>query len=189
MNFKFIVKKSSAINHQLKNDEGFTMAELLVAMAVISILSVLTVTNIKNGTNEQALLRSAQTFASDIKKAQNLALSPKKYGVNPVCFYGIDIIDNSSYRLYYRDSANCAGLNQAQYRFNGQAVELEVFSLESGIQFAPPNNHDFAFIPPEPIILYNTNVNFEDKIVVLRIGNAGNTRTVTINKFGNVEVQ
>jgi len=127
---------------------------------------------------------------SNLKKAQNLALSPKKYGADPVCFYGVSLINNSSYRLYYRDSNNCAGIVPAQRRFNAQATEIEVILLEPGIQFVPPTNHDFVFIPPEPIVLYNTNADFADRAVPLRIGGAGGrTKTVTVNKFGNVEIQ
>ena len=173
-------------NQKLKNNSGFTMIELLVAMAIVSILSVLTLTNIREGSNDQALLRSAQNFASNIKKAQNFALSPKKYGANPVCFYGIKINTATDYFLYYNDRNNCVG----QVRYNNNfSTKLKTIKLENGIIFTNIVNQDIAFLPPEPMTYFFGNQNFIDKNIILQISGGLKTKTITINKFGNVEVQ
>ncbi len=174
------------INHKLQADRGFSMIELLVAMAVISILAIITLTNISKGSNEQALLRSAQIFASDIKKAQNLALSPKKYGLNPVCFYGIKIENASNYFLYYNDRSGCLGAVRYDNVFSKKLKNLK---LERGIIFEDTTNKDIAFVPPEPISYFFGNSDFLDQDIVFRINGGTKTKTVTINKFGNVEIQ
>jgi prepilin-type N-terminal cleavage/methylation domain-containing protein len=187
MNFSFFIKKSQITNHKSQIDSGFTMIELLVAMAIVSILSVLTVTNIRSGSKDQALLRSAQIFASDIKKVQNLALSPKKYDlVDPVCWYGIKIENATDYFLYYHDRAGCTG--QVRYS-NVFSTKLKTMKLESGIVFTDTTNKDFAFLPPEPMSYFFGNLDFSDQNIVLQINGDIKTRTVTINKFGNVEIQ
>jgi len=177
-----------------KKENGFTLLELMVSVAIISILSVFTIVNVRAGKNYQALLRSAQTFAYNIKKVQNLALSPKKYGTDPVCFYGIDIQNNTTYRIYYRDEPNCSNLVLNNYRYINAGVTpvLETIKLESGIRFAGGSiNHDMAFKPPEPIVIHNRTLDFADQTITLQIGTGfgGNTKNVVVNKFGNVEVQ
>ncbi len=186
---KFNIKKFLKFKAFFKADEGFTLLELLVAMSIIIIMSAVTVANIKVGNDRQALLRSTQKFAFDIRKVQNLALSPKKYGTNPVCFYGIKIESSTSYFLYYDDRSNC---NAGVTRFSGQSTKIDpqpVF-LESGIEFADTVNKEVTFVPPEPISYFFGNANNFPQNIVLRITqNITDTRTVTINKFGNIEIQ
>ncbi len=186
MNFKFIIKKSSIINHQLKGDGGFTMIELLVAMVIVSVLSVLTITNIRSGSKDQALLRSAQIFASDIKKTQNLALSPKKYSTEPVCWYGIKIENATDYFLYYHDRSGCTG----QVRYSSAfSTKIKTMKLENGIVFTDTTNKDVAFLPPEPMTYFFGGLDFSDQNIILQINGGTKIKTVTINKFGNVEIQ
>ncbi|MBI3671355.1 type II secretion system protein [Candidatus Azambacteria bacterium] len=171
-----------------KEKNGFTLVEILVAVAIISSLSFAIILNIRAGTNEQAILRSAQKFAFNLRKAQNLALSPQR-GVNTVCYYGVNIQNSTQYSIYYHEDANpnCPGsLNHYAAGDN----KIETITLDGGVEFANAVNQDVAFETPEPLTYFFGVLNFPSTAITLRLAsNPAITKNIIINRFGNVEIK
>jgi len=170
-----------------KKNSGFTLAELVLSIAIMAIISASAIFSIGNGGREQALLRAAQNFAFNVRKAQNLALSPKKYGVNPVCFYGVHTETPTQYFIYYHDQSPCPAGTQ----YNpGQSTKLETIIIEGGANFSGTSlNRDISFEPPEPITYFDGATGFATEKNIFFTNSIGSTRQVNINKFGNVSVQ
>ncbi len=169
---------------------GYTLVELLVSITIITTLFVITVANLRGGNDNQALLRSAQELAFNLRKVQNLSLSTKKYGVNSVCFYGLKIDTANSYFLYYNDTAGCSGPVMYVGDF-ATKIDPNPIYLEKGIEFSPTSvGKDIAFVPPEPLTYYMNSNNFAPQNIVLRIkSDIATTKIITVNRLGNIQIQ
>src|SRR3972149_11423845 len=83
------------------HEKGFTLIELLTAVAVIGIVSALVLVNLNTGKKQKDIERAAQKLMLDIRKAQNLSLSPSS---GNVCVYGIKINSANDYLIYRNDT-------------------------------------------------------------------------------------
>ena len=158
------------------------MIELLTAVAIIGILSALIVTKVN--TNQQNFNRAAQRLALDIRRAQNLSLSPPE---TDNCIYGVYRKSGSSYILYKRSKAQCLDGNY-KYVSGGQSTELETVSLPSGISWGGGGIRDVAFEGPEPITYLCVGGNCTPSSSISDTITMG-SKTIAVNRFGMVEVQ
>lgn len=76
---------------------AFTLIEVMVVMAIISIMAAVVVSSLGNGRTERELETNAREFASVIREAQNYALTGKQWssGDTP-CSFGVRWIGGSS---------------------------------------------------------------------------------------------
>lgn len=89
----------------MKNRKGFSLAELLVVMAIISIMTVAVLISYANSRKLNAINVSGRNFAAIVRELQNNALNGKQSvsGI-VVCGYGFHISGSApfyTYDLYY----------------------------------------------------------------------------------------
>lgn len=86
-------------NYPIKR-KGFTLIEMLVVMSIVALLSVLILAQYRYAQKQYALQQAAEKLASDIRRAQNMAISGAGITQN-IYGYGIYLKkDDSTYTLY-----------------------------------------------------------------------------------------
>lgn len=90
-----------------KQHSGFTLIELLIVLAIVSIMSGITLVFLGSGRPERAVETNAQEITAVIHEAQNAALTGKKMTGNGIpldntpCSFGVDWNTPNTYRLLY----------------------------------------------------------------------------------------
>lgn len=175
-----------------KANMGFTIIELIVVMFIITLLSTLVLANYRQGQWTYSLSRATQQMASDLRKAQNMAMS----GVDiegQYCGYGIEIYVNPrpySYRFYADVVDDCSDSN---HKYDGSDFVIETVNLPNGITIrsSSPSPLDIFFEPPEP----TTYINQSDAlglfgIITLEVENFDlPAKTITVNTSGLVQIE
>ncbi len=104
---------------------GFTLLELLIVIAVLSLMIVFVMPNIRNIKDEQALNSVVLELQSNIRFAQNNALSGTKCASSneSASEWRFTVIDNSSYQI----EASCVSGSSPtkSYSFKSQNVVIE----------------------------------------------------------------
>lgn len=177
------------------NKRGFTLIEALVVIAIIGILSVTITANYSSMRYKFALLRSAHQLSQDIRRAQEMATSAKKYEpTNQVPpGYGIYLIQGvgqTSYTLY----ADTSPLQGNQQYDKGQDAVVETFNLEEKvyiIDISSSTTVSINFKGPDPVTrIYNGSSNLNSVTITLALEHDSNiTKEVTVNKVGLIYVQ
>ena len=171
----------------LKRASGFTIIELLIVMVIISVLSVLVLTNYRSGQKKYALDQAAQKLVSDIRKTQNMSISGVE--ITGVCDesnscdgYGLYADMNNNFYIIYADKNS-----NATYQLPDPIIETINLPDKIEIQNVtplPPKIHIF-FKPPEPI----TFINGKDDVgylgtIVLGLVDSSLTKTITVTTAG-----
>lgn len=121
------------------SSEGFTLAELLVVIAVLSILSASFIISFRSSGNELALERSARRVAEVVDQARSLSLSGAQHeGVTVSGGFGLFVQEGTDEMYLFAD---CNG--DGEYQENGAASScpasaselVEVVQLERNIVF------------------------------------------------------
>jgi len=188
------------IQRSIKNGAGFTLAEILVSIFIIILLSGIIFANYRTGGQQFALQRSANKLAQDIRRVQQMAISASECepcgGIIPGTGYGIALDtnwDTRRYRLY----ADTNGDNEF---FTPQDTIIETIDLEKGIiikqigtlpdtspqvsiNFKPPDpDTKIKYLPAQPSL--------NEGILTLALEtNLNQTKTVKINKAGLIEIE
>ena len=190
-----IIKKSlllKAKSYKLKAGGGFTLIELLTAIAVIGIVSALVLVNLNTGKKQKDIERAAQKLMLDIRKAQNLSLSPSS---GNVCVYGLKINSVNDYFIYRNDdpAGDCA-IGRSYVGggcIMGESCVEEDVSIGDSIEISSGVGEDMAFEAPEPMTYFNGAPAAGTMTVTLSNSScpACVSKDVVINRFGQVEVQ
>lgn len=198
-----------------KNKGGFTVVEMLVVVAIILLLSGLMFTNYRSAQSETALQLSSQQLASDLRRAQNMALSTAitSQGIVSKGGYGLYFDTNSDSATKYILFAEC----NPEEAFNpiaescknklGQSVseEIESTDLRKGILLREIKLTDInvgektvtsgyiTFVPPEPKIIIGPISDPENPPVKISItissqGYPDIKKTITINAVGSINI-
>ena len=175
-----------------RKNKGFTLPEVLVVLSIIVIISTFMIINFRDAEESGKLQRSAQLLVQKIRKAQNLAMSSVEYQGAVPGAYGIYMEKQSPilYTLFVDLNGNYAW-NGIGGGGDGMVEEL---SLEEGIEIIdiiPGPKLHITFIPPDPSVLINSNVNTTDVTITLRrVGGVcpEDCRYVKLNNKGWVSV-
>lgn len=202
MNLNF-VKMLKCLNVRMRNS-GFTLVEILVVISIIILLSGIILVNYRTGARQFALQRSATKLASDIRRAQEMAVASEECqpcgGGVPAGGYGISIVKwSESYKLYADEN------NDKHYEFIHESYVEQIY-YEKGvelkdIQLLDPNRNlieiSINFTPPDPEINLQGDVgsHTESKEVVITLcltdtdcSDPKNTKTITVNKAGRIDI-
>jgi prepilin-type N-terminal cleavage/methylation domain-containing protein len=174
----------------LEKKTGFTLIELIVVIAIISILSVSVVANYRAGERQLALERSAYQLSQDVRKAQAMAMAATKCPASTACAgevplggYGLYLERNNNYYFLYAD------INNNEQYDSGEEVETIYF--ETGVVFSVSSPEFFSinFRPPDPKITINGTDQESQAIVINLELEQSKTKTITVNKVGLIEIE
>ncbi len=194
----------SSKNNNISN-KGFTLAEVLIIIAIMLFLFSMVLTNYNTGDKQFSLYRSAHDLAQDLRNAQEMAMTGK---TTPVQFGDDENFPAGGYGLYfenYKNSyilfADCDGDNKYDPSGGARRCEeatldipypekIQDLSLESGVIISSLNNSSFpltiVFFPPIPVITINSNPYNHEAVIKLELG--GKSKVVTINTAGLIDV-
>ena len=112
-----------------KSLQGFTLIEMLVIMAIISIISGSLIVNWRKNEKKYEVQYTAQAIVQNLRKAQDIALSGKKYPGEAVpSAYGIyfNINSKNSYLVF--------GDKNGNNTYQGGDILVETILLDPGIE-------------------------------------------------------
>ena len=166
--------------------KGFTLIELLVVTSIIILLSALLLADYRSGQRRYNLNQSAQKLASDLRKAQNMAIG----GVELVAlqYYGFGIETNptaqpTSYRFYADKNGN--------QRYDGSDDVLETVKLTAGVTLTSASSFDIFFAAPSASVFINgDNSPGISGLIKLEIPSSGlAARFVRVNTSGLIQIE
>lgn len=183
---------------------GFTLIEMLVVMAVITVLLSLVSFNFrKNATGAAARHQISSVIVADIRLAQSRAIAGTNYSGNAICGYGLHQTGQNSYVIYAGAPqgavSNCSLANRNYQNGTDFVVEnriIENTNMSVSGQLAG-NFYDIFFESPDPKAFVNNNSSLilAPTYADIYIFNAGQTcgatncTTIKIYTSGLVEVQ
>jgi prepilin-type N-terminal cleavage/methylation domain-containing protein len=168
---------------------GFTLVELLVVLFIILLLSTLLLVNYRGGQKKYALSQASQQLISDLRKAQNMAMSGAEiYG--QYCGYGLEIDQSNrptSYRFYADKSTDCQTSNN-QYDSGDEILEIIKLPSRIRIQSTSPSPIDIFFKPPQPTTYINADAGAGvSGTITLEIEGTSFTKIVTVTTAGLIQ--
>ena len=181
-----------------KSDAAFTLLEMIVVIGIIVLISALSFASYKEGQNQYVLQLSAQKLAADLRRAQNMALSTVVTNGGQISGGGYGIyfdksqnknltyilfadIDNPPGQVVY-DSGSDSTIEEIELK---KGVEINTISLDGDNTYS---NSYIIFTPPDPKVTIGTGSSTELRITVSLIKDSTRNRTVTINKFGKIDI-
>ncbi|MBI2587955.1 type II secretion system protein [Candidatus Azambacteria bacterium] len=138
----------------MRRDHGFSGTEFLVVLSLIAIVASFIIYSGARVRREQALSRSAEKLAEDIRRAQGYALASREFRPGEVpCGYGIAVSAASrTYRLFAdRDLKNINCSARDFVRAADGSEDVETIPLEPAIEIAAVSAESIVFTPPDPI--------------------------------------
>ena len=178
----------------LKNNSGFTLLEIMVAIGIIAIISGMIVQQESFSTRVQEVGVASQDLVDNFRKVQSYSLALKKFETEPE-----DVFPTGGWGLHFSDSrfytifADIDG--DADYSANEffEKVELPGAAVLEDIKVNGtslfPNVLAVTFEPPDPIVWVSDSgvVSSGDEVEFIFKGSRGDLSTIFLNPFGLVE--
>jgi len=178
--------------NSFKRQKGFSLIEMIIVASIIGMLATTLILNFRAGSRDTALTQVAQQIASDVREAQSMAISSKRYAGQTRCGYGVSFNDAQTYQIYVgpdSKSIDCHSIVEKNFGSGDVVVEtITVLDIQVEISSVFP---DIFFEPPDPTTYINNNdltVNSNPAEIVL-INAGGNTKKVLVYPSGLVEVE
>lgn len=167
------------------NFQGFTILEASLVLAIMAIFFAMGFTS----TEILSYIRLNSDVAGVyqvIKKAQSLSLSPRLFGSERICGYGIKILgDKKTYQII---KIATSGNVSDPCDLSASLQEVYEYKLKPGNEFTT-SSQDKAFVYTSPYLeVKSNNVNFPFNIEIIN-KNLNKTATITVNNFGYVEIK
>ena len=186
-------------------NRAFTLIELMVTVSLISLLSVLTLANFRQGNKQFALTRSAYQLAQGIRRAEEMAISSQEFKGAFQGGFGIHLTltptnqDRGQYTLFVdcdndnqfdEVSLTCSDCTGGSCTPNSFSEKVETIFLEKGIYISElsPSAESLVikFYPPDPVVTINPDASLAS--VSLTFGQS-QKKEVKINKAGLIEIK
>jgi len=174
---------------------GFTIIEMIVAVAIISIMAVLILANYNQGRSQLSVDGVAQALMADLRQAQSMALAGAltndKYGG-----YGIYSDNTTQYDLFFNENIENNGCQKNGFEYsdsgsNGLLIKRVSLPNNITISFYDSNNNsvfdNVFFAPPQPKTCIGNDANNESMTISLTDNSSGAKKTITVTKNGVIE--
>jgi Tfp pilus assembly protein FimT len=169
----------------LKSQAGFTIAELLVGIFIIALISGIFLANYRSADRQAKLNMAAQQVVSDIRTAQNYSLGLQEFkGSVPKSGWGarFDTASPGSYIIF-------ADEDEGEFDYDAseayKIIDLPSDIIISNIDIA--GAVDIVFMPPDPTTYINTNNNTSVEITLKEnISNA--VKKINVNFLGLIDI-
>lgn len=187
-------------------NKGFTLLEIVVVISIVAIFSILIITNYHGGGRELSLLRSTHKLAQDLRVAQEMAMSSRKFHeLVPEGGYGVYFEkDQNSYILFadcnnngeYDNSYICPDCSVEPCVESSFTEKVEEIFLEEGINvseisvfFGGPSlsSISVSFLPPDPTVIIRHN-EIDELSAYINLSYNGRERVVSINNIGSIDI-
>lgn len=164
-----------------KTQAGFTLVEILVVLVIIIVLAVLVISGYSEGRPRLAVERTAESFASDLYRAKQRALSGMIYEDGDDFFeggHGIKINENDDFYTFYAGESN--------------QKEIEVITLENLAKIKsvnPENGNELnIFFSDDGDVTFNGSGGIATVVFTAKDDDSI-TREVEINSSGVVKIK
>lgn len=182
---------------------GFTLAELIVVVAIVSLFGTVTISKYSDFENNTLLTTLAQDVALSVRQAQLFGVSVRGVGSDFTIGYGVyfDLEDPDTYILF----ADTAG---ADSLYSESDTEIDIYTLGNGHtisdirQVGGPNGEEYTelhlvFRRPDPgsevalqIEGSSGHVDRTGEIVEIDVtSTTGETRTIRVTPTGQISVK
>jgi prepilin-type N-terminal cleavage/methylation domain-containing protein len=180
---------------------GFTIIELIVSVAIISLVTGIFLANYSSANRRTDLTMTAQKLVSDIRLAQSYALGLARYGSSgathvPIGGWGIYFnlinLGTDRYMIFADDNADTYySSGEAAETYGGQTVYLPKNIIIQSMQVASTGTDkvNVTFLPPDPVTNINNGVaTGTSAVIVLKDVKTNSLKTIRINFLGLIEV-
>jgi Tfp pilus assembly protein FimT len=188
-----------------KNNCGYTYLDLMLSIAIIGILSALSIITFSSYKHNSDVQMAILKLASDIRQTQNYALGLKRFNGNiSEGGWGISLqtgINNKKYIIFADYNDGFGGLPDKIYNGNekslevyiGQAQVNKITTIDNLSVVSVPAQVNITFEPPDPnvhICTDATHCSFLSAKIELKGSASSNSATssVSVNNLGLVEV-
>jgi len=162
------------------NDKGFTLIELIVSIAIIGFVTTIGVVNYRSANKSSVLQLEAYKAATDIRRAQNMALGAIEFnGAVPAAWGAhFNIASPDQYLIF-------ADINDDKV-YNASDGVLATIMLKNNVTLDIAGAINVAFVPPDPTTYLNglsggeVSINLKDQ--------AGNKYEIKVNVLGLIDV-
>jgi prepilin-type N-terminal cleavage/methylation domain-containing protein len=179
---------------QCYKNNGFSLVELLVVMAIMMVLFFSVYINQRNSQPQYLLRQGEQKLASDLRRAQNMAMSGSNLSGN-YYGYGIYLQTNSNSYILYGERTD-TGADSTIYNSSG-AVDtiIETISFPRSVKINsspfPSDQAHIFFKSPDPTTTISDGADPTKTSVsiVLKADGSSATRNVQVTSAGLIEAQ
>lgn len=182
------------INIFLRNRRGFTLAEMLVTVAIVSLISTIVVAGYRAGEKKYTLQSAAQQLLADLRRAQNMALAPSIYD-SYVPGMGISFnLSTPDKYLFFLDGRGDGG--DKIYGINDKIIDFGEISLPARVKIkdiilanlVSDNKLSIFFEPPDPTTYLNgKNDSGVAAIIILELEGENITKSISIRASGLID--
>lgn len=176
---------------------GFTLFEMLVVIAVISIITILVLVYFRPGEQQYKLSQSAQQMLVYLRQVQNRALSGADPGED-ISGYGVYVENEGTYSIFYNPKSETSN------KYVGSSKIIETIKLYQSITISNVEldgdssggiNKSIFFVPPQPLAFIdgrdpdNQAESSKSEIIITLTGTGGATSKISATEYGRIEIK
>lgn len=175
-----------------KNQQAFSVIELIVSASIIAIMSVLVMANFRGSNQKTTLGNEAERLAAVIRETHiNSLIGLTVNGARPAGGFGLHLqkcTSGCSYILFAdqdQDHLYDGGVNDSlvqQIGLLGANVYID--------NIVPDNTLDITFVPPYGTIYFNGSDSVDQATITLGYGQTDYKKNITLSRLtGRVEIE
>lgn len=171
------------------NNKGFSITELLVVFAIISILSGGMVLYNRAAERQIILFKEQIKVFSAIQKAKSLALGTFSTKQTP-CGYGVHFSESNSLTIFKEISPsggkNCLDTDSI---YTSPDEIFEEIKLDKIVKFSALELSDIVFIPPDPTVIIDNDIFKDEALIKIKTSDNKGEKIIKVTNAGQITAQ